>query len=153
MKSVATTGLELFEWGVAQNRELRAPHPHAPGHKPAEGLPPEFHAIADVLRHHQGASHSINAYDIAIAANVWPQASRESRRCKVREIIRSHMMDFKFLVLGCTTGYYTADSPDEIAHYERSICSRIREMSIRLRDVRRKASEQGFTRIERGHWT
>ncbi len=138
--------MDLFTWAEQRARSPVAPPVQRPGSLPADALPDEYHAIASVLTRRRGAAAAITAEHIAIAAGLWPDASRETRRTRVRQVIRLHLGDFPWPVVADHAGYYIAVTADEFNHYVRNMRSRIREDSIRLRTIIHKGRECGFRR-------
>jgi hypothetical protein len=152
---IPVSDMDLFDWAHERDRSSpsTAMSPTVPCKLPAEVLPDDFRTVASVLRRRVGADMAITAEDIASAAGLFAGLSRESRRCKVRSVIRRHMLDFDFPVCGDSNGYYIAETPDELAHYHASMHSRIREIAIRMRSVIRQGKAAGFTYHGKGRWT
>ena len=148
--------MALFTWADnAHNAACREPAtiPHVPGKAPAAALPNEFHAVARILQNHRGASSAITAEQIAKLSGLWKEASRESRRCKVRAVIREHMLDFDYPISGDSNGYYIANTADELQHYHASMHSRIRKIAIRMRSFIRQGKAAGFVYHGKGRWS
>ena|GEM_PF-5288845 len=143
-------GMDLFAW--ADRKRVATLAPQNPRRADAATLPPAFHQVSAVLDRHRGAARAIRAIDIARAIGMLPQGDEDSRRCAVRRIIRQHMDDFPWPVMADSSGFYVPATPDEVAHYDASLMSRIRKTGARLAAFRRQARTAGFDYRGQGRW-
>lgn len=144
--------MDLFDWATEHDRKVSAPARKVPGTMPAGALPPEFHAIVDVLRSCLGPDHSITAEQIANTANLWPDATRESRRCRVRRILRIHFRELPFTICGLSNGYFRPLNAEQVSHYDRSLESRRLEILQRRESFRLLATREGYHHLGLGRW-
>jgi len=98
----------------------------------------------------------MTAPQIASEAGLWPHLKPADRGKNVRDAItlwyEALLMPGRVLVSD-SCGYWHTDDPEEIAHYHRSLLSRIREIALRTRRIRLAAMTAGFIHHGRGNWS
>lgn len=146
----------LFTWAAQQRCNAAAPRRQNPCRVDAEP-PPEALAIRDVLADRRGRERAITAPRIAAAAGLWPDHRDADRGTKARQIIRTwyeHMALDRYVLIASSAGFYYTDDPEEMAHYDATQRSRIREIAITLRRTRLQArTSANLIHHGRGRWT
>ena len=95
-------------------------------------LPAEVWAILAVIEPRIGGAQAIDAAEIATAAGIMPDSSREVRRTRVRTLLADHFEALPFLIVADTRGYYRPASFDEARHYIATLVSRTDSILVRL---------------------
>lgn len=153
---IETAGLDLFAWSQQKTAKPVVVAPPRNPFLPSAEPPQEAGWIRAVLQQRRCPQDAITAPRIAEAAGLWPDQSQAARGVKVRELIATWYESM--LVPGCVLvsserGYWHTDDPEALAHYDRSLQSRIREIALRLRRVRLAARTAGYTHHGKGRWT
>lgn len=95
-------------------------------------LPAEVWAILAVLDKRIGGDQAMDAAEIATAAGIMPDSSREVRRTRVRTLLADHFEALPYLIVADTRGYYRPATYDEARHYIANLVSRSDNILVRL---------------------
>lgn len=156
--------LPLFSWqddhpagGLQPVGNPSAPPPQNPCSPPADSPPAELESVRLILSTCITRSKAKTAPAIAAAAGLWTECTPQDRGTKVRQLIRTWYellaVDGHVLIATSAGFYYTAD-PEELAHYDQTMQSRIHETALTLRRTRLQARvAAGMQHLGRGRWT
>ena len=144
--------MDLFAWAEQHDCTAVAPPAQNPCTRPADELPHDFLHIVKILEHHVGSRSAITAADLAKAAGVRPDGSRESRRSHVRHLLRVHFLDLPWPICADTAGFYRPATADELSHYHANLLSRLREIALRIKALKTVSKTAGWQHIGRCRW-
>lgn len=144
--------MDLFDWALENDRNPAAPPPQNPCRRPADELPPEFHAIVQVLTDRRGQQHAITALQIARAARIHPNGTDGSRARRIRQTLEVHYSDLPWPICANAHGFYRPQCAQDLSRYHANLYGRARSILLRIRSLKLVAKAAGYDHVFRAHW-
>ena len=110
----------------------------------------DFVAVASILDNHRGRASAVTQKELAVQAYLFDRTGRPDVR-RVQQILQIRKDAFPFIVVGSDRGMYVAVDPEDLNHEINSRLSRIKNIAVGIRTLKRKALARGW-KFENGRF-